>query len=162
MDYNNNYGQGNNNQQPVYNNQPQNGYYQNGAYYNNQPQYGNPYAPNQQMGYQQNTQQNNQIDAMSIPQIAEPVNSAFGKGLAATIMGWFPITSIIAIFLGCGALKNVKEANAIAANYGIQTIGKNVAAKVLGMIGKIVGIVYTVIWGLYFVGIFFMILASIM
>ena len=79
MDYNNNYGKGNNNQQPVYNNQPQNGYYQNGAYYNNQPQYGNPYAPNQQMGYQQNTQQNNQIDAMSIPQIAEPVNSAFGQ-----------------------------------------------------------------------------------
>ncbi len=176
MEQNNFNGQGmnpatNEMQQPAYNNQAQNGYYNQNMAYNNQVN--NPYAPAQQNGYQQNPyqqntyqqnayQQNQQIDGSSIPAIATLVDGAFARNLAATIMGWFPIASIIAIVLSFKGLNMVKEANALAANYGVEAGGKNVAAKVLGIIGKIVGIVYTCIWGIYFIILFMAIILSAM
>ena len=75
--------------------------------------------------------------------------SAFGKGLAATIMCWFPIASIIAIFFGSTALNLAARARGLATQYGINVGGKNTAANVLGKIGKIAGIIMTVFWGLY-------------
>lgn len=111
--------------------------------------------------YNQNTS-NNQVDAMNIPEISNVVNAAFGKGLAATIMAWFPVASIIAIFFGANALKLVNEGNAIAARYGYDTVGKNIAAKVLGNIGKIAGIACTVFYGIYFVAFFFFFLIAIL
>lgn len=84
-------------------------------------------------------------------EVEECAGSAFGKSLAAAIMAWFPICSIIAIILGSGGLKRVKRANELAAHYGVSAGGKNVAAKILGMVGKIAGIVMTVIYSLYFV-----------
>ena len=88
------------------------------------------------------------------PDVEDCVNSAFGKALASVIMAWFPITCIISIFLSSGALKLVAQANQLAANYGIGAPGKNIAAKVLGTIGKISSIIMTVIYGLYFLLIF--------
>ena len=41
-------------------------------------------------------------------QVTESANSAFGKGLAATIMAEFPVASLIAIFMGAAGLKKVK------------------------------------------------------
>lgn len=78
------------------------------------------------------------------------VNSAFGKGLAATILAWFPITSIIAIFLGGSATKLVKKLRDHATANGIKPSGKNIAAKILGMVGKIGGIAMTIFWVIYF------------
>lgn len=85
------------------------------------------------------------------PEVDACAGSAFGKSLAAAIMAWFPICSIIAIILGSGGLKMVKRANELAAHYGVSAGGKNVAAKILGMVGKIAGIVMTVIYSIYFV-----------
>ena len=79
------------------------------------------------------------------------VGTAFGKSLAATIMAWFPICSIIAIVLGNGGLQMVQRANELASRYGVDAGGKNIAAKILGMIGKIAGIVMTVIYSIYFI-----------
>ena len=45
----------------------------------------------------------------SKPEVDECAGSAFGKSLAAAIMAWFPICSIIAIILGSGGLKIVKR-----------------------------------------------------
>ena len=87
----------------------------------------------------------------SNPEVDACAGSAFGKSLAAAIMAWFPICSIIAIILGSGGLKMVKRANELAAHYGVSAGGKTVAAKVLGMVGKIAGIVMTVIYSIYFV-----------
>lgn len=78
------------------------------------------------------------------------VNSAFGKGLAATILAWFPITSIIAIFLGSASTKLVAKLRDHATANGIKPSGKNIAAKILGMVGKIGGIAMTVFWVIYF------------
>ena len=83
-------------------------------------------------------------------QVTESANSAFGKGLAATIMAEFPVTSLIAIFMGAAGLKKVKQTNEMAAYYGIKAPGKNIAAKVLSMIGLITGIAMTAFWSLYF------------
>ena len=92
-----------------------------------------------------------QTEQPSNPEVESTVNSAFGKSLAAAIMAWFPICSIIAIFLGSGGLKLVQAAIDRANQLGVQPGGKNVAARVLGMVGKIAGIVMTVIYGIYFI-----------
>ena len=87
----------------------------------------------------------------SNPEVDACAESAFGKSLAAAIMAWFPVCSIIAIILGSGGLKMVKRANELAAHYGVSAGGKTIAAKVLGIVGKIAGIVMTVIYSIYFV-----------
>ncbi len=85
------------------------------------------------------------------PQVQSLVNSAFGKALASVIMAEIPIASIIAIIMGSKALKLVDSANALAAQYGISAGGKCVAARILGKIGKIVGIVMTAFWPFYII-----------
>lgn len=83
------------------------------------------------------------------------VNSAFSKGLAAAIIASLPIGSIIAIFLGNSSLKLVANLRNHAAYNGIKPSGKNIAAKILGMVGKITGIVMTAVWAYYFIFIIF-------
>lgn len=78
-------------------------------------------------------------------------DSAFGKGLAATIMAEIPIASIISIFMGNASLKLAKQATEYAAEHGTTTGGKNTAAKILGNIGKWLGLASTIAYGLFFV-----------
>lgn len=93
--------------------------------------------------------------------VQELVDSAFGKGLAATIMAWFPITSIVAIFLAAASKRASKEAVRLATALGIEVGGKNIAANVLNTIGLISGIIMTCFWGLYFLLIAIMIIGTL-
>ena len=79
----------------------------------------------------------------------EEVEDNFGKALAATICASFPVASIVAIVLGNKALCGWKKATALAAEHGFKLTGKNIAVRVLGLIGKIGGIFMTVFWALY-------------
>lgn len=92
--------------------------------------------------------------------VEQMANDAFGKCLAACIMAWFPVASIIAIIVGSQGLKMVESANAMAATLGISAGGKAIAGKITGMIGKIGGIVMTAFYGLYFLIFFFALIAS--
>ena len=74
--------------------------------------------------------------------------SAFIKSLAAIIMAWFPITSIIAVFLGLKAGKLAKQTEELANQVGAKFSGKIKAAKILGMIGWIAGLVCSIVWGI--------------
>lgn len=87
----------------------------------------------------------------AFPQIVALTNSAFAKGLAAAIMCSFPIASIVAIILGFGAKSTATQASNLAAQYNCEYPGKGVAAKILGLIGGIAGIVMTVIWFFYII-----------
>ena len=78
------------------------------------------------------------------------VDSAFSKTLASTILAWFPICSIIAIIMGSKGLFLARRADDLAAHYCIIAGGRNIAAKIMGKIGKIAGIVMTCIYSLYF------------
>ncbi len=113
-----------------------------------QPMYQQPVY--QQPMYQQPMYQQQNAQNIHLPELEATVGSAFGKSLAAVIMSEFPILSIIAIILGSLGLKGSRRADYIAAQHGIRAGGKNVAAKVLGRIGLILGIVMTVIWSYYF------------
>ena len=83
------------------------------------------------------------------PAVEQCVDAAFGKSLAATIMCGFPVASIIAIIFGSTGLNLAENAKVMAAQRGVKPSGKNVAATVLGKIGKIAGIVMTAFWGFY-------------
>ncbi len=126
---------------PVFDPQNQYGYPQQ----NTQP-YPNMNYPNQPPMYTQAPQ----TAPVTNPEIQACVESAFNKSLASTIMAWFPICSILAIIFGSIGLKQVKRAEQMAAYYGVSAGGKNIAAKVMGKIGKIAGIVLTAFYGLYF------------
>ena len=108
----------------------------NGQYQQNQNQY--YYAPAQQP------------IIPSDPEADAYVDAAFSKSLAATIMCSFPVASIIAIFFGSAGLDLVEKAKYLAAQRGVRLSGKNIAATILGKIGKIAGIVMTAFWGFYF------------
>ena len=99
-----------------------------------QPQY-------QQPQYQQPVQTN-----ILPPDIQQRIDGVFGKALASTIMSEFPIASIIAIFFGNNALKEIMELMDICRTMGIRLPGKLVAARILGIVGKISGIVCTCIY----------------
>jgi len=87
--------------------------------------------------------------AATDPEVDACVETAFSKALAATIMCSFPVASIIAIAFGNTALNLVERAKAMATHRGVRLSGKNIAATVLGKIGKITGIVMTIFWGVY-------------
>ena len=82
-----------------------------------------------------------EIDSLSGP--------AFGQALASVILAWYPIGSLIALILGSSALKKVRRANELAERYGVSAGGKIIAAKIMGKIGKISGIVLTIFYSLY-------------
>lgn len=142
MDQNNFNTQGNenNNQTP----QQQNFYYQPPMpnNYGQAPQYSYDYS--QQAAYGQYPE-NSANDA----RIAELAGAAFGRALASVIIPGLPISSIISIVLGSKALKLTRQADELAAACGKRAGGKNIAAKILGKIGKIAGISFTVFWGVY-------------
>lgn len=94
------------------------------------------------------------------PTVESYVNAAFTKSLASVIMCEFPVASIIAIVMGSKGLEFVEAAKTLAAQRGVKPSGKNIAANILGKIGKIAGIVMTIFWGVYFL-IFLIILANI-
>ena len=79
--------------------------------------------------------------------INQRINDVFGKALAAAIMSEFPIASIIAIFFGNNALKDVVCLTDIYRSMGIRIPGKLIAARILGIVGKISGIVCTCLYG---------------
>ncbi len=79
------------------------------------------------------------------------IDKSFGKGLAATICAWFPIASIVAIILGSKSMKIWKEAKNLSQQYGVKLSGKNIAARVLGMVGTFGGIGMTCFWLLYII-----------
>ena len=83
------------------------------------------------------------------PEVEACVESAFSKGLAATIMSGFPVASIIAISFGSTAVNLAERAKYIATQRGTRPGGKNSAANILGKVGKYVGIAMTIFWGVY-------------
>lgn len=88
-----------------------------------------------------------------IPQLRELTDEAFSTGLASVIMAGFPVASIFAIFKGRKAQSLAKEAEDMATAYGFPAGGKNTAAKIMGIVGKISGIVNTALYAfleLYF------------
>lgn len=85
-----------------------------------------------------------------VPHLKELTENAFSNGLASVIMAEFPVASIFAIFKGHKAQKLAREAEELGARYGIGGGGKATAGKIMGKIGKIVGIVLTAFWGFYF------------
>ncbi len=101
------------------------------------------------------------------PDIQQRIDNVFGKALAATIMSEFPIASIIAIFFGNNALKEVNYLIEICKSMGVRLPGKLVAGRILALVGKISGIVCTCIYGslavfytFYFIFIFLMIMST--
>ena len=101
--------------------------------------------------------QSNSAEAMA----RECADSAFGKTLASVIMAWWAVTSIIAIIFGAIGIKNVNKAEELETNYGVSAGGKKVAAKIMGKIGLIGGIVMTAFWSIYFLILFIVILATL-
>ena len=95
------------------------------------------------------------------PMIDSYAETAFNKGLAAAIMSEFPVASIIAIFMGAKGEKAAKDAEELAKSCGVSAGGKCIAGKVLSKVGKIVGIVMTAFWGIYFSFAFFAIAVAI-
>ena len=89
-------------------------------------------------------------------EVKELADSAFGKCLASTIISGLPVSSIIAIILGASGLKAANKATEIAVANKMFAGGKNIAAKILGKIGLITGIVMTAFWTTYFSIIFIM------
>jgi hypothetical protein len=90
----------------------------------------------------------NEQAAFEVKKLAD---SAFGKCLAAVILAWWPICSVIAIILGGIGLKAAKQATELAEANKIQAGGKNIAAKITGKIGLIGGIIMTVFWLFYII-----------
>ena len=89
------------------------------------------------------------------------IQDTFGKALASAICASFPVASIVAIFLGNSALDNWKHATALAKQYGFTLTGKNIPVRVLGLVGKIAGIVMPAFWGIYFLILLAMVIAGI-
>lgn len=84
-------------------------------------------------------------------EVKQLANKAWPKCLASAIMCWFPILSYIAMFMGFAGFSKAKKAGKLAEQYGISAGGRNVASKVLGLVGGIAGIVYSFIYTLYIV-----------
>lgn len=102
----------------------------------------NNYQPQYQQPQYQQPQQSNNLPT----DIQQRINAIFGKALAAAIMSEFPVASIIAIFFGNNALKEVNSLIDICRSMGIRLPGKLVAARILAIVGKISGIVCTCIY----------------
>lgn len=75
------------------------------------------------------------------------VSKAFGNGLASIILCEFPIASIVAIVLGSKAVRSVDNLkNVCGSRSDLSLNKKSIPARILGLIGKIVGIVMTVVY----------------
>ena len=93
--------------------------------------------------------------------IKQLADSAFGKGLASVIMSGFPIVSIFAIFMAIAGKKASNEADALAKTMNVSAGGKNIAARILSIIGLVESIVCTCIYAFYFFYMFFIIMLVI-
>ena len=80
------------------------------------------------------------------PEVQECAESAFGKGIAAIILAWFPVASIFAIFFGISGQKMAKKAIRLAAQYDVSPGGKVKGAKILSLLGLAFGIITTMEW----------------
>ena len=79
-------------------------------------------------------------------EVQECAESAFGKGIAAIILAWFPVASIFAIFFGISGQKKAKQAVKLAAQYDVSPGGKVKGAKILSLLGLAFGIITTMEW----------------
>ena len=84
------------------------------------------------------------------PEVDAIAESAFSKSLIAVILAWFPICSIVSIFMGMSGLNLAKQANSMATDYGVRVSSKARTAKILGTIGFAAGIITTVSYILSF------------
>ena len=132
---------------PVFGNQPQNNYAQQNASFGDREPLPTFDYSTQPPVY---TQTANQGQGSS-SDVDVCAGEAFGKSLAAAIMAWFPVCSIIAIIFGSIGIKMARRSDELAAHYGVGTSGKAIAAKILGKIGNIGGIVMTAIYSIYFI-----------
>ena len=89
----------------------------------------------------------NERAAFEVKQLAD---SAFGNCLASVIIPAIPVGSLISLILGAKGLKLANKATEIAVANKMFAGGKNIAAKILGKIGLITGIVMTAFWTFYF------------
>ncbi len=71
--------------------------------------------------------------------------SILGFGIAAIILAWFPIGSILGIIFGAIAISKAKRFDAA----GYPTNGRRVTGKVLGVIALVFGIILTVYYTIY-------------
>ena len=92
---------------------------------------------------EQNVYYHQQQDNRAQMEVDASLNSAFNKSLASTIMAYFPICGLIAIFVGLAGLKGLKKTEELAMYYGVQVGKKRVATRILGMVGTISGVVST-------------------
>ena len=102
------------------------------------------------------------IPQQLIDTVESLASSAFGKGLAGTIIAHVPIASIVSIFLSASALSKSKKASEIGNQYGFKAPGKNIAARVLSIIGLAQSIFFTFLWSIYFFTVVAVISAAIM
>ncbi|MBQ5883458.1 MAG: hypothetical protein IIW72_02920 [Clostridia bacterium] len=86
------------------------------------------------------------------PEVDAIAESAFSKSLIAVILAWFPICSIVSIFMGMSGLNLAKQANSMATDYGVRVSGKARTAKMLGTIGFAAGIIETITYVLSLIG----------
>ena len=146
---------------PTYGAQPQYGYAQPpvAPQPQSQPQYGYAQQPYQQYpqyayGQQQPTYAAPAQQSEMPPAVVESADSAFRKSLTSVIMSLFPITSIIAIFMGSAGLNGVKATNELAARFGLKlggtANGKTIAARIMGIVGLASGIFFTLFYSFYF------------
>ena len=92
--------------------------------------------------------QNDYEKELAAHEVAVLGEKGFGKALAAAIMSGFPITSIIAIFMGRTALKTVNRARDLARRQGISAGGKCIAARALSIYGIASGAYMTLIYAM--------------
>ena len=125
---------------------------------------------NQNFNNEPNFGTDESVNNVSLSNVQEDINvnaevdKNFGKALAATIMAEFPITSIIAIFMGHKAWKNAWSIDESAKARGARVPGKNIASKVLSAYGKGAGILCTVLYSFLTViyGFYFLMLIALM
>lgn len=78
------------------------------------------------------------------PEVDKLVDDAFTKGIIATVLIFFPICSIIAIFIGKKSYDTLNKAQKLSEEYDVGLGGKATAAKILCRVGLYGGIVTSV------------------
>ncbi len=89
------------------------------------------------------------VEKTTPPEVKKLADSAFGKALASLICSAFPVASFIAIFLAASGLSKSKKASKLAENYGVSAGGKNIAARIMSIIGLVESISMTAFWAFY-------------
>lgn len=81
------------------------------------------------------------------------ISSALTMGIVAACLCEWPFASIAAIIIGFLGKKKVDAATDVYTQLGVPVPGKRIPARILCLVGAIVGIVMTVVWAIYFTAI---------